>query len=314
MSINGNLFSSAKNILNRGLEKTRDSFFYKLGKILIGKSKIEEKLLEELEEVLISSDVGVKTSLKIIENIKNRAEKDKYLNLEDIQGILKEEVYLLLQEKEIPSKGSYNGPYVIMIVGVNGVGKTTITGKLAWKFKKSGLNVIIGATDTFRAAAIDQLNIWSDRAEVPLIKQNMGSDPASVAFDTLKSAKYRKDDIVLIDTAGRLHNKVNLMNELSKIKRVMQKLIPKAPHDVMLVLDGTIGQNSFEQVSKFLSFTGVSSLAITKLDGSAKGGFIIGIFDEFKIPIKYLGIGEGISDLQPFDRDLFIESLFNKEY
>lgn len=301
---------NAKNLLNRGLEKTRDSFFSKLGKIIIGKSKIEEKLLEELEEVLISSDVGVKTSLKIIENIKNRAEKDKSLNLEDIQGILKEEVYLLLQEKEITSKGIYEGPYVIMIVGVNGVGKTTITGKLAWKFKKSGLNVIIGATDTFRAAAIDQLKIWSDRAEVPLIKQNMGSDPASVAFDTLKSAKYRKDDIVLIDTAGRLHNKVNLMNELSKIKRVMQKLIPKAPHDVMLVLDGTIGQNSFEQVRKFLSFTGVSSLAITKLDGSSKGGFIIGIFDEFKIPIKYLGIGEGISDLQTFDRDLFIESLF----
>jgi fused signal recognition particle receptor len=311
MSINGNLFSSAKNLLNRGLEKTRDSFFSKLGKI--GKSKIEEKLLEELEEVLISSDVGVKTSLKIIENIKNRAEKDKYLNLEHI---LKEEVYLLLQEKEIPipSKGNYEGPYVIMIVGVNGVGKTTITGKLAWKFKKSGLNVIIGATDTFRASAIEQLKIWSDRAEVPLIKQNMGSDPASVAFETLKSAKYRKDDIVLIDTAGRLHNKVNLMNELSKIKRVMQKLIPKAPHDVMLVLDGTVGQNSFEQVSKFLSFSGVSSLAITKLDGSAKGGFIIGIFDEFKIPIKYLGIGEGISDLQPFDRDLFLESFFKKEY
>jgi len=301
MSIYGNLFSSAKNLLNRGLEKTRDSL---LGKI--GKSKIED-----LEEVLISSDVGVKTSLKIIENIKNRAEKDKYLNLENIQGLLKEEVYLLLQEKEkeIPSKGQ--GPYVIMIVGVNGVGKTTITGKLAWKFKKSGLNVIIGATDTFSAAAIDQLKIWSDRADVPLIKHNMGSDPASVAFDTLKSAKYRKDDIVLIDTAGRLHNKVNLMNELSKIKRVMQKLIPKAPHDVMLVLDGTIGQNSFEQVRKFLSFSGVSSLAITKLDGSSKGGFIIGIFDEFKIPIKYLGIGEGISDLQTFDRDLFIESLFN---
>ncbi|HZD84143.1 MAG TPA: signal recognition particle-docking protein FtsY [Candidatus Angelobacter sp.] len=309
MSIYGNLFSSAKNLLNRGLEKTRDSFFSKLGKI--GKSKIEEKFLEELEEVLISSDVGVKTSLKIIENIKNRA----YLNLEDIQGILKEEVYFLLQAKEIPSIGQgVEGPYVIMIVGVNGVGKTTMTGKLAWKFKKSGLNVIIGATDTFRAAAIEQLKIWSDRADVPLIKQNMGSDPASVAFDTLKSAKYRKDDIVLIDTAGRLHNKVNLMNELSKIKRVMQKLIPKAPHDVLLVLDGTIGQNSFEQVRKFLSFTGVSSLAITKLDGSAKGGFIIGIFDEFKIPIKYLGIGEGISDLQPFDRDLFIESLFNKEY
>lgn len=305
MSIYGNLFSSAKNLLNRGLEKTRDSFFSKLGKI--GKSKIED-----LEEVLISSDVGVKTSLKIIENIKNRAEKDKYLNLENIQGLLKEEVYLLLQEKEIPSKGQgVEGPYVIMIVGVNGVGKTTITGKLAWKFKKSGLNVIIGATDTFSAAAIDQLKIWSDRADVPLIKHNMGSDPASVAFDTLKSAKYRKDDIVLIDTAGRLHNKVNLMNELSKIKRVMQKLIPKAPHDVMLVLDGTIGQNSFEQVRKFLSFSGVSSLAITKLDGSSKGGFIIGIFDEFKIPIKYLGIGEGISDLQTFDRDLFIESLFN---
>jgi fused signal recognition particle receptor len=295
--------------IGRGLEKTRDYFFSKLGKIIIGKSKIEEKFLEELEEVLISSDVGVKTSLKIIENIKNRAEKDKYLNLEDIQGLLKEEVYLLLQEKE-KEITTYEVPYVIMIVGVNGVGKTTITGKLAWKFKKSGLNVIIGATDTFRAAAIDQLKIWSDRADVPLIKQNMGYDPASVAFDTLKSAKYRKDDIVLIDTAGRLHNKGNLMKELSKIKLVMQKLIPKAPHDVMLVLDGSIGQNSFEQVRKFLSFTGVSSLAITKLDGSAKGGFIIGIFDEFKIPIKYLGIGEGISDLQPFDRDLFIESLF----
>ena len=312
-----NIFSSSKKeSLDKGLEKSKSSFFSKLNKIIVGKSKIDNDFLDDLEEILISSDVGVNTTLKIIERIESRVAKDKYTGLNELNLLLKEEISLLLSENvsqtsndfEIPNS---ENPYVIMVVGVNGVGKTTTIGKLANQFKSKGLNVILGAGDTFRAAAIDQLQIWADRVGIPIIKQEMGSDPASVAFDTLTAAKRQNADVVIIDTAGRLHNKVNLMNELSKIKRVMQKVIPNSPQEILLILDGSTGQNAFEQAKQFISTTDVNALAITKLDGTAKGGVVIGISDEFKIPVKYIGVGEAIDDLQTFNKHEFVDSFFN---
>ncbi|XCI74876.1 MAG: signal recognition particle-docking protein FtsY [Flavobacteriales bacterium] len=306
-----------KEILNKGLEKTRTYFFSKICRIIAGKSKVDDEVLDRLEEVLISSDVGVKTTLKIIENIEKRVTRDKYTNTQELHNILFEEIIALLQaavdqqEKESIHLHLKRPLHVIMIVGVNGVGKTTTIGKLAYQFKKQGFKVIIGAADTFRAAAVDQLVIWAERADVPIVKQAMGADPASVAFDTLQSAKAKKADIVLIDTAGRLHNNVNLMNELSKIKRVMQKVIPEAPHEIMLVLDGSTGQNAFEQTKQFTVVTPITALAVTKLDGTAKGGVVIGICDQFKIPVKYIGLGEGIKDLQIFDPHEFVDSFFD---
>lgn len=304
-----------KESLDKGLEKSKTSFFSKLNKIIVGKSKIDNDFLDDLEEILISSDVGVNTTLKIIEPIELRVAKDKYTGLNELNLLLKEEISLLLSENESLTSNDFEipkseHPYVIMVVGVNGVGKTTTIGKLANQFKSKGLNVILGAGDTFRAAAIDQLQIWADRVGIPIIKQEMGSDPASVAFDTLTAAKHQNADVVIIDTAGRLHNKVNLMNELSKIKRVMQKVIPNSPQEILLILDGSTGQNAFEQAKQFISTTDVNSLAITKLDGTAKGGVVIGISDEFKIPVKYIGVGEGIDDLQTFNKHEFVDSFF----
>ncbi|WP_196893280.1 signal recognition particle-docking protein FtsY [Aureivirga marina] len=304
-----------KETLDKGLEKSKTTFFSKLSKIVAGKSKVDDEVLDDLEEVLISSDVGVNTTLKVIERIEERVSKDKYLGTDELNGILREEIASLLSETntgesvdfEVPKDKK---PYVLMVVGVNGVGKTTTIGKLAYQFKKAGKKVVLGAADTFRAAAIDQLQIWADRVDVPIVKQQMGSDPASVAFDTLQSAVSQDADVVIIDTAGRLHNKVNLMNELSKVKRVMQKVVGDAPHEVLLVLDGSTGQNAFEQAKQFTKATEVNSLAITKLDGTAKGGVVIGISDQFKIPVKYIGVGEGIEDLQVFNKYEFVDSFF----
>jgi fused signal recognition particle receptor len=312
------LFSSEKKeSLNQGLEKTRTGFFSKLAKIVVGKSQVDDEVLDNLEELLISSDVGVDTTLKIIKNIEARVAKDKYMGTSELNGILREEISTLLKGHEgesteevfIPKQ---NEPYVIMVVGVNGVGKTTTIGKLANQLKSQGKKVMLGAADTFRAAAVDQLKIWSDRANVPIIAQAMGSDPASVAFDTVQSAVAQGVDVVLIDTAGRLHNKVGLMNELTKIKRVMQKVLPNAPHEVLLVLDGSTGQNAFEQAKQFTAATEVTALAITKIDGTAKGGVVVGISDQFSIPVKYIGVGEKIGDLQVFNRFEFVDSLFGE--
>lgn len=316
MSFFKKLFSSEKKeTLDKGLEKSSTSFFSKLTKAVAGKSKVDDDVLDNLEEVLVSSDVGVETTLKIIQRIEGRVSRDKYVGTEELNGILREEIAGLLSETnsgdstefEIPKDKK---PYVIMVVGVNGAGKTTTIGKLAYQFKKAGLNVVLGAADTFRAAAIDQLQVWADRVDVPIVRQQMGSDPASVAFDTLQSAVTQGADVVIIDTAGRLHNKVNLMNELSKVKRVMQKVVADAPHDVMLVLDGSTGQNAFEQAKQFTLATEVTSLAVTKLDGTAKGGVVIGISDQFQIPVRYIGVGEGIEDLQVFNKVEFVDSFF----
>jgi fused signal recognition particle receptor len=308
---------SKKEKLNEGLSKTKESVLQKITRMVVGKSKVDEDLLDELEEVLISSDVGVSTTIKIIERIEARVSRDKYVSASELDRILREEIKDLLKENrngidgdfDIPEKAK---PYVIMVVGVNGVGKTTTIGKLAHKFKSAGKSVLLGAGDTFRAAAIDQLEIWADRVGIDLIKQKMGADPASVAFDTISSAKANNIDVVIIDTAGRLHNKTNLMNELTKIKNVMRKIVPDAPHEVLLVLDGSTGQNAFEQAKQFTLATEVNALAVTKLDGTAKGGVVIGISDQFKIPVKYIGIGEGIEDLQVFDREAFVDSLFGE--
>lgn len=313
------LFSSKttkQNTLSDGLEKTKNSLFSKIVRAINGKSKVDDNVLDSLEETLISSDVGVETTLKIIERIEKRVAKDKYVNTSELNNILKDEIAQLLAENETESFSSFANiptkkPYVIMVVGVNGVGKTTTIGKLAYQFKQAGKKVYLGAADTFRAAAVEQLCIWGERTNVPVIKQNMGSDPASVAFDTLKSAIANDADVVIIDTAGRLHNKVNLMNELTKIKNVMKKLIPDAPHDILLVLDGSTGQNAFIQAQQFTKATDITSLAITKLDGTAKGGVVLGISEQFKIPVKYIGIGEGIDDLKIFNKEEFVNSLFS---
>ncbi|MDA7549560.1 signal recognition particle-docking protein FtsY [Flavobacteriaceae bacterium] len=316
MSFFKKIFSKEKKeTLDKGLEKTKSSFFDKLSKVVAGKSKVDDDVLDNLEEVLVSSDVGVETTLKVIDRIEARVSKEKYLGTDELNKILREEISGLLSETntgnatefDIPEQDT---PYVIMVVGVNGAGKTTTIGKLASQFKKAGKHVVLGAADTFRAAAIDQLQVWADRTDVPIVKQTMGSDPASVAFDTLKSAVSQKADVVIIDTAGRLHNKVNLMNELTKIKRVMEKVIPETPNDVLLVLDGSTGQNAFEQAKQFTAATEVTSLAVTKLDGTAKGGVVIGISDQFKIPVKYIGVGEGIDDLQVFNKIEFVDSFF----
>ncbi|MDD4971563.1 MAG: signal recognition particle-docking protein FtsY [Paludibacter sp.] len=305
-----------KEVLDQGLSKTKESVFSKLTRAVAGKSKVDDEVLDNLEEVLITSDVGVETTLRIIERIEQRVSRDKYVNTSELNGILKDEIAALLGENNSDMPNDFDGvlpqtPYVIMVVGVNGVGKTTTIGKLAHQFTKAGKKVYLGAADTFRAAAVDQLVIWGERAGVPVIKQKMGADPASVAYDTIASAKANNADVVIIDTAGRLHNKINLMNELTKIKNVMQKVIPEAPHEVLLVLDGSTGQNAFEQAKQFTLATDVTALAITKLDGTAKGGVVIGISDQFKIPVKYIGLGEGIEDLQVFDRTKFVESLFS---
>ncbi len=310
------IFSSEnKETLDKGLEQTKTSFFSKLTKAIAGKSKVDEEVLDNLEEILVSSDVGVETTLKIIKRIEERVSNDKYLGIQELNQILREEISGLLSETKSGEESEFiipanKKPYVIMVVGVNGVGKTTTIGKLAYQFKKSGYKVVLGAGDTFRAAAIDQLQIWADRVGVPIVKQKMGSDPASVAFDTLQSAVSQNADVVIIDTAGRLHNKVGLMTELSKVKRVMQKVIDDAPHDVLLVLDGSTGQNAFEQAKQFTAATEVSCLAVTKLDGTAKGGVVIGISDQFQIPVKYIGVGEGIEDLQVFNKYEFVDSFF----
>jgi fused signal recognition particle receptor len=316
MALLGFLGKEKKESLNKGLEKTKESVFHKLSRAVAGKSKVDEEVLDNLEEVLVSSDVGVATTLGIIERIETRVARDKYLNTSELNTILKEEIVALLEKNNTGTESDFsavlkNIPYVIMVVGVNGAGKTTTIAKLAWQFKSAGKKVIIGAADTFRAAAIDQLQIWADRVGVPLIKQQMGSDPASVAYDTLKSAVSAGSDVVIIDTAGRLHNKINLMTELSKIKRVMEKVIPEAPHEVLLVLDGSTGQNAFEQAKQFTAATDVTAMAITKLDGTAKGGVVIGISDQFKIPVKYIGIGEKLEDLLVFNRFDFVDSLFS---
>lgn len=317
MSLFKKIFSKEKKeTLDKGLEKSKTSFFNKLSKAVAGKSAVDDDVLDNLEEVLVSSDVGVDTTLKIIEQIEARVSRDKYFGTDELNGILREEIAALLAKTNtgndtefgIPSESER--PYVIMVVGVNGVGKTTTIGKLASQFKKQGLKVVLGAADTFRAAAIDQLQIWADRVDVPMVRQEMGSDPASVAYDTLQSAVKQNADVVIIDTAGRLHNKVNLMNELSKIKRVMQKVAPHKPDEVLLVLDGSTGQNAFEQAKQFTKATEVTSLAVTKLDGTAKGGVVIGISDQFQIPVKYIGVGEGIDDLQVFNKTEFVDSFF----
>ncbi len=307
-----------KKTLDDGLSKTKESVFGKIARVVAGKSTVDDDVLDDLEEILITSDVGVDTTLKIIERIQERVARDKYVGTSELQGMLREEIEGLLTENntkdltgfEIPD--NISGPYVLMVVGVNGVGKTTTIGKLANQFVKAGKKVYLGAADTFRAAAVEQLVVWGERVGVPVVKQKMGADPASVAFDTLKSAVANNADIVIIDTAGRLHNKINLMNELSKIKNVMKKVVPDAPHEVMLVLDGSTGQNAFEQAKQFSATTEVSSLAITKLDGTAKGGVVIGISDQLKVPVKYIGLGEGIDDLQLFNRQDFVASLFGE--
>lgn len=310
------IFSSEKKeTLDKGLEKSKTSFLGKLSKAVAGKSKVDDEVLDDLEEVLVSSDVGVDTTLKIIERIEARVSRDKYLGTDELNGILREEIAALLSETNTGEQQDFvlpadKKPYVLMVVGVNGVGKTTTIGKLAYQFKKQGKKVVLGAADTFRAAAIDQLQVWADRVDVPIVKQQMGSDPASVAFDSLKSAVSQDADVVIIDTAGRLHNKVNLMNELTKVKRVMQKVVADSPHEVLLVLDGSTGQNAFEQAKQFTKATEVNSLAVTKLDGTAKGGVVIGISDQFKIPVKYIGVGEAIEDLQVFNKYEFVDSFF----
>ena len=305
-----------KQQLEKGLEKTKSSFFSKLTKAVAGKSKVDDEVLDNLEEVLISSDVGVNTTLKIIQRIEKRVSQDKYLGTDELNIILREEIGSLLSETNSGNDSEFTipintKPYVIMVVCVNGVGKTTTIGKLAYQFNKAGFKVVLGAADTFRAAAIDQLQIWADRVGVPMVRQQMGSDPASVAFDTLQSAVAQNADVVIIDTAGRLHNKLGLMNELTKVKNVMQKVVPNTPNDVMLVLDGSTGQNAFEQAKQFTAATEVSCLAVTKLDGTAKGGVVIGISDQFQIPVKYIGVGEGIEDLQVFNKIEFVDSFFN---
>ena len=314
-SIFSKLFTKQKKeSLNRGLQKTSSSFFTKISKVIIGKSKVDDDILDELEEVLISSDVGVKTTLKIIDKIESRVAKDKYISSNELDSILKEEIIDIIDSSDDENQFniSKNRPHVILVVGVNGVGKTTSIGKMANHYKSLGLKVVIGAADTFRAAAIEQLEIWADRVGVDLIKQEMGSDPASVAFDTLESAINKKADVVLIDTAGRLHNKTNLMNELSKIKRVLQKKNIDAPQEVLLVIDGSTGQNAFEQAKQFTNVTEITALAVTKLDGTAKGGVVLGISDQFNIPIKFIGVGEGLDDLQLFNKKEFVDSFFNK--
>ena len=305
-----------KETLDKGLEKSRQGFFNKITKAVIGKSKVDDEVLDDLEEILIASDVGVETTIKIIKRIEDRVSRDKYVNTAELDSILREEISALLLENPHFRTGNIDEakrPYVIMVVGVNGVGKTTTIGKLAHQFKSQGKKVVLGAADTFRAAAVDQLVIWSERVGVSIVKQGMGSDPASVAFDTLQSAVAQGADVVIIDTAGRLHNKINLMNELSKIKRVMQKVISDAPHEVLLVLDGSTGQNAFEQAKQFTTATEVNALAVTKLDGTAKGGVVIGISDQFQIPVKYIGIGEGMEDLQLFNGEEFVDSFFRKK-
>lgn len=316
MALFGLFSKEKKKKLDDGLEKTKESIFSKIAKTVVGKSTVDDEVLDNLEEVLITSDVGVETTLKIIERIEKRVSSDKYVGTDQLNKILKEEIAQLLEENNSSGNAGYilpadKKPYVIMIVGVNGVGKTTTIGKLAYQFKKSGKSVILGAADTFRAAAVDQLKIWSKRVDVPIVEQGMNADPASVAYDTLQSAVSKNADVVLIDTAGRLHNKAHLMEELSKIKRVMNKIIPDAPHEVLLVLDGSTGQNAFEQAKQFTKATEITSLALTKLDGSAKGGVVIGISDQFKIPVRFIGVGEGMEDLQVFDRKEFVDSLFN---
>ena len=318
MALLGFLGKDKKESLNKGLEKTKESVFHKLTRAVAGKSRVDEEVLDNLEEVLVSSDVGVTTTLSIIERIEARVARDKYLNISELNTILKEEIVALLEKNQTDSESDFSltgkkTPYVIMVVGVNGAGKTTTIAKLAYQFKLAGKNVLIGAADTFRAAAIEQLQIWADRAGASLIKQQMGSDPASVAFDTLRSAVSSGSDVVIIDTAGRLHNKINLMTELSKIKRVMEKVIPDAPHEILLVLDGSTGQNAFEQAKQFTAATNVNAMAITKLDGTAKGGVVIGISDQFKIPVKYIGIGEKLEDLLIFNRFDFVDSLFSSK-
>ena len=305
-----------KEKLDKGLEKTKDSVFSKLARVVVGKSKVDDEVLDHLEEVLITSDVGVQTTVKIIERIEDRVAKDKFLGTSELNKILREEISELLAENHSEDLSDFSipvaqKPYVIMVVGVNGVGKTTTIGKLAYQLKKKGLKVVLGAADTFRAAAIEQLEVWSDRADVSIVKQKMGSDPASVAFDTLQSAQKQNADVVIVDTAGRLHNKVNLMSELTKVRKVMQKIVPEAPHEVLLVLDASTGQNAIEQAKQFTKATEVSALALTKLDGTAKGGVVIGVSDQFKIPVKYIGVGEGIEDLQVFNKVEFVDSLFN---
>lgn len=316
MSFFKKIFSSEKKeTLDKGLEKSKTSFFSKLTKAVAGKSKVDDEVLDNLEEILVSSDVGVNTTLKIITRIEKRVAEDKFLGTDELNQILREEIAGLLSEIDAGEATEFvipinTKPYVLMVVGVNGVGKTTTIGKLAYQFKKAGYKVVLGAADTFRAAAIDQLQVWADRVGVPIVRQNMGSDPASVAFDTLQSAVAQDADVVIIDTAGRLHNKINLMNELTKVKRVMQKVVADAPHDVMLVIDGSTGQNAFEQAKQFTAATEVTSLAVTKLDGTAKGGVVIGISDQFQIPVKYIGVGEGIEDLQVFNKYEFVDSFF----
>ena len=306
-----------KETLDKGLSKTKENVFSKITRAIAGKSKVDDEVLDNLEEVLITSDVGVDTTLKIISRIEDRVARDKYVTTSELTAILREEIASLLTENHTEDLESFTvpedkKPYVIMVVGVNGVGKTTTIGKLAYQFKKAGKNVYLGAADTFRAAAVEQLVIWSERVGVPIVKQKMGSDPASVAFDTLSSAKANGADVVIIDTAGRLHNKINLMNELTKIKNVMKKGVPDAPHEVLLVLDGSTGQNAFEQAKQFTAATEVNALAVTKLDGTAKGGVVIGISDHFRIPVKYIGLGEGMEDLQVFNRKEFVNSLFGE--
>lgn len=317
MGIFSNIFSrkEKKEVLDAGLEKTKTTFFGKLTRAIAGKSKVDEEVLDQLEEILITSDVGTDTTIDIIQRIEERVARDKYVSTSELHTILKEEIGSLLtqsgnedtEEFDIPEG---HKPYVIMVVGVNGVGKTTTIGKLAYQFKKAGLKVVLGAADTFRAAAVEQLVIWGERVGVPVIKQQMGSDPASVAYDTVNSAKAQEADVVIIDTAGRLHNKVGLMNELTKIKKVMQKVVPTAPDEILLVLDGSTGQNAYEQAKQFIKATDVTSLAITKLDGTAKGGVVIGISHQLKVPVKYIGLGEKMTDLQPFNRTEFVNSLF----
>ena len=310
MGIFGFFSNDKKEKLDQGLKKTKENVFEKLSRAVAGKSVIDELALDDIEEALITSDIGVETTLKIIERLEERVGRDKYINSTELNSFLKQEISSLMQDtyKELPE---VDGPYVIMVVGVNGVGKTTTIGKLAHQFKKAGKKVVLGASDTFRAAAVDQLVIWSERVGVDIVKQDMGSDPASVAFDTLQSAKANNADVVIIDTAGRLHNNVNLMRELGKIRNVMQKVIPEAPHDVMLVLDASTGQNAIEQATQFTAATDVDSIALTKLDGTAKGGVVIGISDQFQIPVRYIGVGEGMEDLQQFNKKEFVDSLFN---
>jgi len=318
MALLGGLFSkSKKESLDKGLEKSKENMFSKLSRAIVGKDKVDEEVLDDLEEVLISSDVGVETTIRIIERIEARVARDKYVSSGELNNILREEIASLLAESNTTdfvdfSVPEQHKPYVIMVVGVNGAGKTTTIGKLAYQFKRLGKNVVLGAADTFRAAAVDQLVVWSERVGVPIVKQAMGSDPASVAYDTLQSAVASKADVVIIDTAGRLHNKVNLMNELTKIKRVMEKVVPGAPHEVLLVLDGSTGQNAIEQAKHFTKATEVSSLAITKLDGTAKGGVVIGISDQFKIPVKYIGVGEKMEHLQVYNKMEFVDSFFKR--